>query len=286
MSSEWREDMASAPVSVIIPTYNRAAMLGRAIDSVLSQRYPRYELIVVDDGSTDDTRAVVASHGAQVRYLHQPNRGPAAARNAGIRAARFDLLAFLDSDDCFVPQKLARQAAAMAATPSCLVSHTGESWYRNGRHLNQKKKHRKGTGDIFVRSLALCVVGMSTVMVRREFFGRVGLFDETLPCCEDYDLWLRASLVESFLLVNEPLTIKHGGRPDQVSARYRLGMDRFRIRAIEKILAHPSLSPARRELAIAELVKKCTIYGNGCMKHGRMAEGSYYRALIARYRSL
>ncbi len=272
----------ATPVSVIIPTHNRAGFLAQAIDSVLSQTYASFELIVVDDGSSDETQALLASHGKALVSLRQENRGPAAARNAGIRAARHPLLAFLDSDDRFARQKLAIQAAAMEAQPDLLISHTQETWFRNGRHLNQKKRHAKEGGDIFARSLARCVVGMSTVMVRRELFARIGLFDEALPCCEDYDLWLRASVAHPFLLVDVPLTIKHGGRPDQVSVRFRVGMDRFRIRALEKLLADAPLTPDQSRLACEELVRKATVYGNGCLRHGRNEEGNRCLALASR----
>ncbi|MHB1227366.1 MAG: glycosyltransferase family 2 protein [Desulfurivibrionaceae bacterium] len=271
------------PVSVIIPTHNRAGFLAQAIDSVLAQSYANFELIVVDDGSSDETQALLASYGKSLISLRQENRGPAAARNAGIRAARHPLLAFLDSDDQFARNKLALQVAAMEAQPEVLISHTQETWFRNGRHLNQKKRHAKAGGDIFARSLALCVVGMSTVMARRELFGRVGLFDESFPCCEDYELWLRASAAHPFLLVDAALTVKHGGREDQVSVRFQTGMDSFRIRAMEKLLADIPLTPEQSRLAREELVRKAVLYGNGCLKHGRREEGQRCLSLAARY---
>lgn len=268
-------------ISVIIPTYNRREFLARAIDSVLDQSWQDFELIVVDDGSTDGTARSVAGYGVQVRYLYQENRGPAAARNTGVRAAEGEFIAFLDSDDRFAPEKLAVQQAAMAARPEYLISHTDEIWYRRGELLHQKKKHHRPHGFIFGECLKLCVVGMSTVMVRREFFARIGYFDEELPCCEDYDLWLRASVLLPFLKVDQPLTIKAGGRPDQVSARFRAGMDKFRIRAMVKLLGQQGLSDEQRQLARQELARKCRIFGNGCVKHGRPAEGRYYLELAA-----
>ncbi|MHB1015227.1 MAG: glycosyltransferase family 2 protein, partial [Desulfurivibrionaceae bacterium] len=208
---------------------------------------------------------------------------PAAARNTGIRAARYPLLAFLDSDDQFTKNKLALQVAAMEAQPELLISHTQETWFRNGQHLNQKKRHSKEGGDLFARSLELCVVGMSTVMVRRELFDRVGLFDESFPCCEDYELWLRASAGHPFLLVDVPLTVKHGGREDQVSVRFKTGMDCFRIRAMEKLLSSIPLTQEQSRLARAELVRKVVLYGNGCLKHNRLEEGQHCLSLVARY---
>ncbi len=270
-----------AKISIIIPTYNRQEFLAKAVDSVLGQTCTDFELIVVDDGSTDDTARLAAGYGGRVRYLRQENRGPAAARNTGIRAAEGELLAFLDSDDSFAPEKLALQQAAMAARPEYLISHTDEIWYRRGELLHQKKKHFRPHGLIFAACLKLCVVGMSTVMVRREFFDKIGYFDEELPCCEDYDLWLRASVSLPFLKVDRPLTIKAGGRPDQVSVRFRAGMDKFRIRALVKLLGGQDLSEEQRSLARRELVRKCRIYGNGCVKYGRPEEGRYYAELAA-----
>lgn len=275
--------LPSTPVSVIIPTHNRADFLAQAIDSVLSQTYTNFELIVVDDGSGDETQPLLSSYGKALTALRQENRGPAAARNTGIRAARHPLLAFLDSDDQFTRHKLALQVAAMEAQPEMLISHTRETWFCNGHHRNQKKQHAKEGGDIFARNLALCMVGMSTVMVRQELFERVGLFDETFPCCEDYEFWLRASVAHPFLLLNTPLAAKHGGRPDQVSARFQTGMDSLRIRALEKLLSSSPLTSAQSHLTRAELVRKARLYGNGCLKHGRLAEGQRCLALAARY---
>ena len=263
-------------VSVIIPTYNRAKRLGKAIDSVLNQSHQDFELIIVDDGSDDNTAEVIESYSSDIVYLRQENSGPAAARNRGIEKARYDILAFLDSDDWFAENKLETQLEAMQQNPSHLISHTQETWYRNGKILNQKVKHRKNSGEIFRQSLELCAVGMSTVMVRREIFERYGLFDEDLPCCEDYDLWLRVSAEQEFLLVDEPLTLKDGGRADQVSTIYRVGMDKFRIKAIMKILTSGGLTAEQTWMALRELENKCRIYGNGCIKHGKAEEGNYY----------
>jgi len=267
-------------VSVIISAFNRRSFLRKAIDSVLAQTYKNLELIVVDDGSSDRTDELVAGYGRDIVYIRQEERrGPAAARNIGIRAAGFDLLAFLDSDDCFAERKLEIQVAAMRENPACLISHTDEIWYRRGEILNQKNKHGRAGGDIFCKSLRLCAVGMSTAMVRRRLFEEVGLFDEDFPCCEDYDFWLRVSIRHHFLLIDQPLTSKDGGREDQLSVQYRVGMDKFRIRAIRKYLLSGSLTPAQWQLAHLELARKCRIYGNGCLKHGRAAEGRYYLAL-------
>ena len=263
-------------VSVIIPTYNRAQRLGKAIDSVLVQSHQDFELIVVDDGSEDNTDELIENYNSDIVYIRQENSGAAAARNRGIEKARYNLLAFLDSDDWFAENKLKTQIEAMNRNPSCLISHTNEIWYRNGQILNQKLKHRKNSGDIFSRSLELCAVGMSTIMIHKEIFDRYGFFDEGYPCCEDYELWLRISAEEKFLLVEEPLTSKDGGRDDQLSAIYRTGMDKFRIKAIMKTLASGRLTEEQTGIARRELERKCRIYGTGCIKHGRAEEGRYF----------
>lgn len=250
---------------------------------MLAQTRACDEILIVDDGSTDGTAEYIRQlrhhHGMKINYLRQENCGPAAARNFGIRHARHAFIAFLDSDDHWHKRKIETQLGCMQAEPGYLISHTRERWLRRGEHLNQKKKHRPGHGDIFQHCLELCAVGMSTVMVRRELFDRVGLFDTGLRCCEDYDLWLRVSCRYRFLLVDEPLTIKEGGREDQVSWQYRIGMDKLRIRAIVKMLAAGLLTPDQLMLAGKELVKKATIYGNGCIRHGRVEEGEQYLRL-------
>ena len=272
-------------VSVIIPTYNRSRLLQKAVESVLNQTHANLELVIVDDGSDDDTPVMMdryqARYGKKIIYVEQKNRGPAAARNHGLAVAGHDLIAFLDSDDWLHRDKIGLQVAAMQKEPAYLISHTQEVWYREGRLLNQKARHRKQSGCIFARCLDLCAVSMSTVMVRRQLIEQVGLFDEQLPCCEDY--WLRVSAKQPFLLLDRALTSKDGGRTDQVSFIHRTGMDKYRIRAIEKILSSGMLSAGQYQTAWHELVKKCRIYAYGCMKHGRPTEGEYYLALPARY---
>ncbi|NLX18900.1 MAG: glycosyltransferase family 2 protein [Desulfobulbus sp.] len=279
--------IASMLITVVIPTYNRAGYLERAIGSVLSQSFSCSELIVVDDGSTDDTAGLVSRLAADarvpLRFFRQENQGAASARNLGITMARNRLIAFLDSDDWWLPEKLAVQAAAMRNAPHILISHTKEIWFRCGQRVNQKKKHDPPHGDIFFRSLMMCVVGMSTVLVRREFFDRYGLFDESLPCCEDYDLWLRAGSREPFLLVPAALTCKNGGRSDQLSKIHSVGMDVFRIRSLCRLLQSGVLTADQRAAAVLELIRKCHIYGRGCIKHGRVEEGQRYLDLAAFY---
>lgn len=276
-----------AKVSVIIPTYNREKCIKRAIRSVLGQTVACSEILVVDDGSLDQTAALVCSlrenSEIPIRYFYQDNRGPAAARNLGIQQAQFDLVAFLDSDDHWRKDKLALQFKAMEDDPGFLVSHTREKWLRQGIHLNQKKKHIPRHGDIFSHCLQLCAVGMSTVMARKEVFEKAGLFAPEFRCCEDYDFWLRVSSRYPFLLVDKPLTIKEGGREDQVSFQYRVGMDKLRIHAITRLLESEVLTGEQYELAFRALEQKCQVYGHGCIKHGKGEEGREYFNVYKRY---
>jgi glycosyltransferase involved in cell wall biosynthesis len=269
-------------VSVVIPTYNRAWSLATALDSVLSQGFEACETIVVDDGSTDGTPALLAAYGAALRVIRQPNRGVSAARNAGIRAARAPLVALLDSDDYWLPGKLAAQSAFFDQNPEAVICQTEEIWIRNGVRVNAGKRHRKPSGMIFEPSLELCLVSPSAVMLRRSLFEAVGFFDERLPACEDYDLWLRIGCRHPVHLIDRPLIVKRGGHPDQLSRAP--GLDRFRIRAICGLLAQNVLTAGQRRAAWEALAAKCTIYAAGCRKRGRGAEAEGCLALIARFR--
>ena len=267
-------------VSVVIPTYNRGWVLREAIDSVLAQDYTDYELIVVDDGSTDNTREILDSYGRDIIVLQQPNQGVSAARNRGIAESRAQLVALLDSDDIWLPQKLTRQVAFFKSNPDALICQTEETWVRNGVRVNPKKRHHKFSGMIFEPSLALCLVSPSAVMIRKTLFDTVGLFDESLPACEDYDLWLRVSCRYPVFLIDEPLIIKHGGHEDQLSKA--AGLDKFRIQALTKIVKNRTLSESQTRAALQTLKEKCAIFANGCRKRGREDEAEYYEDLAGR----
>ena len=202
-------------VSVIIPTYNRRAMVREAIESVLAQSVREFELIVIDDGSTDGTAEELARLGDAIRVERIEHRGPAAARNRGVEMARAPLIAFLDSDDLWAPNKLERQLAFMRANPGCAISQTNEIWIRNGRRVNPGLRHRKRAGDIFIDSLRTCLISMSATMMRTDLFRSLGGFDEIMDAAEDYDLWLRILIDHEVGLLDEPLVTRRGGHPDQ-----------------------------------------------------------------------
>lgn len=231
------------------------------------------EVIVVDDGSTDGTPAWLAEAHPDVRVLVQKNLGASFARNAGIRAASGDYIAFLDSDDEWLPEKLARQMELVESdggSREVALCHTDEIWIRNGRRVNPMKKHKKHGGFIFERALPLCIISPSSALIRRAVFDDVGLFDEKLPACEDYDLWLRVTARYNVDYIDEKLIIKYGGHEDQLSHRYP-AMDRFRIRALEKILRTTVLDEVERRAAEAMLSRKRAIYARGALKRGRPA---------------
>jgi glycosyltransferase involved in cell wall biosynthesis len=267
--------MNKPTVSVIIPSYNRCQSLPRALDSVLAQTRPAEEIIVVDDGSDDGTAAMLARDYPELTCLIQDNRGVSAARNAGIRAARGDWIALLDSDDEWLPQKLERQLQALqharrpdSAAP--LLVHCDEIWIRNGRRVNPMDKHAKAGGWIFERCLPLCAISPSAVLMARELLTDVGEFDEDLPACEDYDLWLRICSRYPVLYVDEPLLKKYGGHSDQLS-RQHWGMDRFRVQALDKLLSVGGLDATQQEQATAMLHEKCRILRLGAEKRGNQA---------------
>ncbi len=271
--------------SVIIPTYNRMGLLSRALTSVARQTRPPDEVVLVDDGSTDDTEGLIRRQFPDVRYLQQENRGVAAARNRGIREAKGEWLAFLDSDDEWLPHKLERQLDAVREEPEFSLCHTNEIWIRRGKRVNPLKKHAKSGGYIFKKCLPLCVISPSSVLIHRSLFEQVGLFDESLPACEDYDLWLRVTAIRPVLYLEEPLIIKYGGHADQLSRRH-WGMDRFRIHALENVIDSETLSAEDRRAAARMLVEKIDIYLAGALKRGKENDAEGYASKRDHYASL
>ncbi len=271
-------------ISVVIPTYNRASFLKEAIDSVLSQIYRDFELIVVDDGSTDDTPKLLLSYGKKIKVITKANKGPSAARNRGIKAAKGKWIAFLDSDDVWKPDKLEKQVQFIKENPDIKICQTEEIWIRNGKRVNPRKKHEMHSGWIYEQCLPLCIVSPSSVMIHRDVFEKVGLFDETMLACEDYDLWLRIAPHYPICLVREKLIVKQGGHADQQS-HVISSLDLLRIKAMVKSLESGGLNESQYEAALLELNKKCRVYGNGCIKRGKKEEGEKYLSLPEKYKT-
>lgn len=262
-------------ISVIIPSYNRAQLLPRAVNSVLEQTLPAQEIIIVNDGSSDNTAGIVAEQFPQCRYIEQSNRGVSAARNRGIEVATGEWLAFLDSDDEWLPSKLEAQRDLLQQHPDIKICHTEEIWVRNGKRVNQMKKHAKSGGYIFQNCLPLCVISPSSVTIHRALFNEIGTFDEELPACEDYDLWLRICASYPVAFVEQPQIKKYGGHDDQLSQQH-WGMDRFRIQALEKIIKSDRLNSADRSAAIETLISKAEILAKGAQKRGKEREAETY----------
>ena len=261
-------------VSVILPTFNRAWTLKDAVDSVLNQDYPYIELIVIDDGSEDNTQELLGRYKNRVVILKQENSGVSAARNAGIKNSHGEFIALLDSDDTWDKRKISCQVEFFKRHPEALICQTEEIWIRKGKRVNPKVKHKKPSGMVFEASLELCLVSPSAVMMRRQLFDLKGYFNEEFIVCEDYDLWLRVSATLPVFLIDKPYTIKRGGHTDQLSSFH--SQDKFRIRSLLNLIRSDSLTPVQAAKAKKVFKKKCTIYGNGCIKRGRNKEGEYY----------
>jgi glycosyltransferase involved in cell wall biosynthesis len=234
----------------------------------LAQKFTDFECLVVDDGSTDDTaERLVEFDDSRLKILWQENKGVSAARNFGIAASHGYFIALLDSDDEWVPEKLLKQVPFMEEA-GFEISQTDEIWIRKGKRVNQCKKHEKPEGMFFDRSLEMCMVSPSCVIFSRKFWNELGPFDEDMPACEDYDLWIRSGTKYPVGLLRERLTIKHGGRPDQLSNSVGC-LDLYRIYAIVKLLQAGILSAVERKMALDELQRKAGFYIGGCRKRGR-----------------
>lgn len=276
-------------VSAIIVTYNRAAFLKEAIDSVLAQTYFQknpgdWELLVIDDGSTDGTRELVESYcqrSENIRYHYTENRGVSPARNLGLNLAQGEFIAFLDSDDLWLKEKIQVQLSYLKAFPEAMFCLTEEIWIRHGRRVNQARKHQKYSGWVLDKVLPLCLLSLSSAMFRRRMFDEIGQFDESLPVCEDYDLGIRIALRYPYHFLSSPLIIKRGGHPDQLSRKY-WGMDRWRIRALIKAL-ELEVNPDQEKLIKQEIQKKCEVLISGFLKRGKTEEAEYYLKIKDRY---
>lgn len=270
-------------IAVVIPTYNRSHVLGRALDSVLAQSLPPREVIVVDDGSDDETEQLVADNYPDVIYSYQKNLGVSAARNKGVSLTAAKWIAFLDSDDQWHPDKLEQQMQASVKYPDYRLIHSDENWIRNGVRVNKKARYKKQGGYIFQHCLALCAISPSSVLVQKSLLQELGGFDESLPACEDYDLWLKVCSRYPVLLLDKPLLNRYGGHEDQLSGIH-WGLDRYRVIALHRFLKDTECSDklSKDDLAQARdmLHKKCSILINGAKKRGNMDAVNFYQSLM------
>ena len=270
---------SSPSISVIIPTFNRITFIQSCILSVKNQTLQPDEIIVVDDGSTDDTWLIlerlgfsgIATRKNKFKYIRTDNKGPSSARNEGIKLATSEYIALLDSDDFWKVDKLKDQMTSLKAINySYKISHTDELWIRNGSQIFPKKKHKKRGGNIFQNCLKLCCVSPSSALIHKTVFSELGYFDEDLLACEDYDFWLRYSASNEFHYVDKPLLIKNGGHPDQLSRKY-WGMDRFRVISLEKLLKSQKLKEHQRKEVLEELIFKLNVLMKGAKKRNNVS---------------
>jgi glycosyltransferase involved in cell wall biosynthesis len=266
-------------ISVVIPVYSREHTIKRAIDSVLDQSYPPDEVIVVDDDSTDRTLTMLRSYGKRISVLSlSKNAGPSRARNEGVKYSRNKWIAFLDSDDEWENDKLEKQVQYLKIFPFFEIMQSDEKWIRNGVRVNQCKHHKKPAGWIFDQSLERCMISPSSVLVKRSMLERYGKFDEDLPVCEDYDLWLKITRNHPVGLDQSMTVIKYGGHGDQLSRKYP-AMDGFRVRSLYRLLGNEHLKEFRKKI-ITVLEKKLKILLKGYEKRNKKEEAQEYRDIL------
>ncbi len=244
-------------ISVIIPTYNRANFILKAIRSIQNQSLHVKEIIVVDDGSTDNTKEVLQNE--EIKYIYQQNSGVSSARNLGIQKAKYEWLAFLDSDDTWCKDKIKEHVSLHVNSPELKASFSDEIWVRNGKIIN-KKKHLKKEEPCFLNSLRTCKIGVSTFVVHKSIFEDIGVFDETLKVCEDYDLWLRILRKYEIKLIDKELITKQAGHENQLSFTTPL-IDTYRIKALKK-----HINSEYKKNILEEITYKSDILENGAKK--------------------
>ena len=268
-------------VSIVIPTFNRAHLVARAIESVLKQSYKNFELIVVDDGSTDDTPIHLKSliESGSIQFHQKENAGVASARNFGVSKTRGQWLAFLDSDDEWLPHKLQDQIEFLKAHQHLKVVYGEETWMRNGVRVNQKKHHKKSGGYIFEKCLEQCLIAPSSVLIERKLFDELNGFDESFIVCEDYDLWIKISSQHEIGFIEHPLILKYGGHEDQLSTKY-FAMDMWRLKAMNNLLSKTFLSDEYQAAVKKIMLMKGTILINGYQKHGNSEEAEKVRQIL------
>lgn len=258
----------SFSISVVIPTFNRLIYLERAIKSVLNQTIKVNEIIIVDDGSNDGTSEFIHSKYPELKYIFQSNSGVSAARNVGITTAKSNWIAFLDSDDEWVNNKLKEQVTQLELEPEINFCHSNELWIRNGNKIKQKNSHQKFGGLIFDKCLDKCRISPSTVICKKTLLIKLEGFDEDFFICEDYDLWLRVTSQNPVLYIDKPLIIKYGGHHDQLSINSE-GTEKYHIKSLEKLIKQ-DFPHEQQTLMKKMLIKKLKIYANGAKKRGKV----------------
>jgi hypothetical protein len=273
--------MMNPLVSVIIPTYNRLEFLKQAIHSVESQTYPRIELIIIDDGSTDGTRSYISSLKHQAHSISHSGK-PGHVRNKGMEYAHGVYIAFLDSDDLWKEEKVKKQMDYFIHHPHIRVCHTREIWKRKDKIISQKTQKHQRSGYIFKDALKKCIIGPSTVMLHHSVLRETGMFHPGLEIAEDYELWLRITAREKVGYIDEPLVIKQAGHQGQLSEKYG-HIEFFRIQALGSIIDQHILSDPRQKMALQEMISKCAIFSRGCIKREKHTEARKFNNLKEKY---
>ncbi len=258
-------------IDVVIPTYNRAQTLRRALDSVAAQTIRPNSLLIVDDGSTDSTNKIVDDFNKthptlKTQYIYSKNKGVSHARNLGVSKSTADWIAFLDSDDEWLPKKLELQIDQIKTNPDLQIIHGEEIWIRNGIRVNPHKKHQKSGGSIYAKCLPLCCISPSTVVIKKSLLKEMEGFREDFPVCEDYDLWLKICAKYPVGFVEIPIINKHGGHEDQLSQKY-FAMDFWRVKSLSEMLAKNQVPKYHISHAQNILRQKCDVLLKGYLKH-------------------
>lgn len=267
-----------AKVSVIIPVYNASNYVAKAINSVLAQGYNNYEIIVVDDGSTDETREVLNGYEDRIRYVYQNNAGPAKARNTGIKQARGDYITFLDADDLWLPDKLEKQLSFFNIHPQYSLVFTDMQHIVGANvihksYLKEKNYQYLSSGSIYENLLRECFIFTPTVMVKRECLERVGFFNENLRIAEDYDLWLRIADKFQIGFLDQPLVIRNRHKNNLTEDRYLYIISG--IQMMEELYRKDKGSKRRKKIIEEELGKRYFALGYYFFDLGQQKEAQY-----------
>jgi len=275
-------------VSVIIPVFNRYPLLQEAAASVLAQSHLDFELVIVDDGSEDETAELTGGtdgffRDVRVKIIHVKHSGmPGLVRNIGAGAAQGSYLAFLDSDDLWEQDKLKLQAAFFQDNPDLRICHTRERWIRKGKEISQAGQKHRREGMIFQDALEKCIIGPSTVMMERSLFQETRGFREDLEIAEDYEYWLRITPFHEIGYIDLPLIEKRAGHGGQLSEKYG-HIEYFRIQGLKDLVDRNYFPEEQQTSARQELARKCGIYAAGCEKRGKKEDAAEYSALQRKY---
>jgi glycosyltransferase involved in cell wall biosynthesis len=296
--------------TVVVPTCNRREMVAQALQSVLAQTYRNFELVVVDDGSTDGTpmhlmrllgaepRAVeilsrmnpaalnpffhqFVHDGIPIQYQYHPNRGLGAARNRGIRHARGTYVAFLEAEDLWEPTHLQAQIAFLDGDGWARIARVGGRQAKDGTRARRSRRAEEASGWIFSQALEACPAGLSCAVVHRGCFAECGTFDENMPACDDYDLWLRLAARFPIHYVAGPEVTHRSPRPELASHSWT--WDRFRVYALEKAFQSGQLNPEQRFLVSQEIVRRCEHLVEGYRRQKSEERANFYERKRKRF---